>query len=110
MPQPQDKVATRCFLGTITYLPKFCPNLSAVVCPLRGLTHIKQDFLWADQHSQAFQQAKYLASTALCLRYFDVHAPVVLQVDASDYGLGAALLQPSLNRTSSGDVQWQPVA
>ena len=25
MPQPQDKVATRCFLGIITYLSKFCP-------------------------------------------------------------------------------------
>ncbi len=85
MPQPQDKAATRCFLGTITYLSKFCLNLSAVVRPLRDLTHIKQDFLWADQHSQAFQQAKYLVSTAPCLRYFDIHAPVVLQVDASDY-------------------------
>jgi hypothetical protein len=85
MPQPQDKAATRCFLGTITYLSKFCLNLSAVVRPLRDLTHIKQDFLWADQHSQAFQQAKCLVSTAPCLRYFDIHAPVVLQVDASDY-------------------------
>ncbi len=110
MPQPQDKAATRRFLGTITYLSKFCPNLSAVVRPLRDLTHIKQDFLWANQHFKAFQQAKYLVSTAPCLRYFDVHATVVLQVDASNYGLGTALLQPSLNRTSSGDVQWQPVA
>ena len=110
IPQPQDKAATRRFLGTITYLSKFCPNLSEVVHPLRNLTHTTQDFLWADQHSQAFQQAKHLVSTASCLRYFDVHAPVVLQVDASDYGFGAALLQPSSNRTSSGDVQWQPVA
>ena len=110
LPQPQDKAATRRFLGTITYLSKFCPNLSEVVHPLRNLTHTTQDFLWADQHSQALQQAKHLVSTAPCLRYFDVHAPVVLQVDASDYGLGAALLQPSSNRTSSGDVQWQPVA
>ena len=27
MPQPRDKAATRRFLGTITYLSKFCPNL-----------------------------------------------------------------------------------
>ena len=37
MPQPQDKAATRRFLGTITYLSKFCPNLSEIVHPLRFL-------------------------------------------------------------------------
>ena len=49
-------------------------------------------------------------SKAPCLRYFDVHAPVVLQVDASEYGLGAALLQPAMSTTSSADTLWQPVA
>ena len=95
MPQPQDKAATRRFLGTITYLSKFCPRLSEVVRPLRDLTHIDQKFLWADQHTEALRQAKELVSQAPCLRYFDVKAPVVLQVDASEYGLGAALLQPA---------------
>ena len=35
---------------------------------------------------------------------------VVLQVDASDYGLGAVLLQPSLSSTESSEIEWQPVA
>ena len=103
MPQPEDK-------GMITYLSKFCPHLSEVVRPLRDLTHIKLEFLWTDQHTEAFKRAKQLVSEAPCLRYFDVHAPVVLQVDASEYGLGAALLQPTDNLTDSTDVQWQPVA
>ncbi len=89
-----NKAATRCFLGTITYLSKFCPRLSEVVCPLCDLTHIDQKFLWADQHT-ALRQAKELVSQALCLCYFDVKAPVVLQVDTSEYGLGTALLQPA---------------
>ena len=110
MPQPQDKAATRHFLGIITYLSKFCRNLSEVVRPLRDLTHIKQDFLWSDQHSKAFMQAKELVSKAPCLRYFDVKAPVILQVDASEYGHGAALLQPATNTTNSSIIQWQPVA
>ena len=92
MPQPQDKAATRCFLGTITYLSKFCPNLSTVIRPLHDLTHVDKEFLWAAQHTEAFTKAKELVSKAPCLRYFDVNAPVVLQVDASEYGLGAALL------------------
>ena len=109
MPQPSDKVATRRFLRTITYLSKSCPNLSEVVHPLCDLTHIKQEFLWSEQHSRAFSQAKELVSKAPCLRYYDVNAPVILQVDASEYGLGAVLLQPATD-TNSGSIQWQPVA
>ena len=102
MPQTQDKAAT--------YLSKFCPNLSEIVHPLCVLTPVKQDFIWADQHTKAFNEAKQLVSTAPCLRYFDVCAPVVLQVDAPEYGLGATLLKPSTNLNASGDVQLQPVA
>ncbi|KAL9950929.1 hypothetical protein ACROYT_G043502 [Oculina patagonica] len=91
MPQPQNEAATRRFLGTITYLPKFCPRLSEVVRPLRDLTHIDEKFLWADQHTEALRQAKELVSQAPCLRYFGVKAPVVLQVDACEYGLDATL-------------------
>ena len=57
MPQPWAKAATRWFLGTVPYLVKFCPNLSEVVRPLRDLTHIKQEFLWSEQHSNAFAKA-----------------------------------------------------
>ena len=52
MSQPQDKAATRRFLGTVTYLTKFCPHLSEVVSPLRDLTHADQEFPWADQHTK----------------------------------------------------------
>ena len=54
MPPPQDKAATHWFLGTTTYLAKFSPNLSKVVCPLHNL---KQEFLWIEQHSKAFTEA-----------------------------------------------------
>ena len=52
----KPSAATRRFLGT--YLSKFCPHLSEVVLPLHGLTHIKQYFVWADQHTEAFTKAK----------------------------------------------------
>jgi len=44
--------------------------------------------------------------------YYDVNAPVVLQVDSSDYGLGAALLQPSKQHGDStlDESSLQPVA
>ena len=63
------------------------------------------EFIWADQHSEAFRKAKQLVSTAPCLRYFDIHAPVVLQDDASDYCLGSALLQPNTKPKGSNDTR-----
>lgn len=48
-------------------------------------------------------------SKAPCLHYFDINAPVLLQVDVSEYGLGAALLQPAIDPTGSSNIQWQPV-
>ena len=95
------------FLGTITYLAKFSPNLSEVVCPLGDLTHIKQEFLWSEQHSKAFAKAKELVSKTPCL---DINSPVVLQVDASHYGLGAALLQPVTDPNGKSNIEWKPVA
>lgn len=92
------------------YLSKFCPHLSRVGNPLWGLTHLKQQFIRADQNTKAFQEAKHLVSTAPCLRYFDMNSPVVLQGNALDYGLGAVLLQPSLSSTESLEIEWQPDA
>ena len=110
MPQPHDKAATRRFPGTITYPSKIWPHLSKVFHPLRDLTDLNQEFLWADQQTEAFRQAKHLVSQVPCLRYFDVNAQVVLQVDASEYGLGAAFLQPATHPAYSTDILWQPVA
>lgn len=106
MPHLEDKAATRRFIGTINYLSKFWPHLSEV----RDLTHNNQAFIWADQHTEAFTKAKDLVAKAPWLRYFDVRSSVVLQVDASEYGLGAALLQPTSSSSNLADIQWQPVA
>ena len=70
MPQPENKAATCRFLGTIMYLSKFCPHLSRVVHPLRDLTHLKQQFIWADQHTKAFQEAKLRQLLSLLSAYY----------------------------------------
>ena len=112
LPTPRDKQGVRRFLGAINYLSKFCPRLSSVTQPLRHLTKDDIPFLWSAQHQKAFDESKTLATTAPCLKYYDVSAPVVLQVDTSDYGLGAALLQPSQQNSdgSFDEKSLQPVA
>ena len=112
MPIPKDKQGIRRFLGAINYLSKFCPLLSTVTQPLQNLTRDDIHFLWSAEHQHAFDEAKALATSAPCLAYYDVAAPVILQVDAIDYGLGVALLQPSKHHSNGTPDEscLQPVA
>ncbi|MGH0142006.1 UNVERIFIED_CONTAM: hypothetical protein FKN15_074960 [Acipenser sinensis] len=48
---------------------------------------------WLPQHEAALEQIKHLVSNHPILKYYDVHEEVTLQCDASETGLGAALLQ-----------------
>ena len=104
MPTPRDKAAVLRFIGMVNYLSPFCKNLSTIIKPLRALTQNDSAFIWSEVQQQAFDDAKKLIANSPTLMYFDVHRNVVLQVDASDNGLGGALLQPN----SQG--QLQPVA
>lgn len=63
------------------------------------------------EHQQAFDEAKTLASSTKYLAYYDVNVPVVLQVDATDYGLGALLQLSKLHPDDTlDDSSLQPVA
>ena len=93
MNPPQDVKGVQRFLGMCNYLSRFTPNLAEIVKPLTELTHVNAVWSWSSQHDQAFKEAKRVIANATTLRYFDVNKPCVLQVDASDTGLGGALLQ-----------------
>ena len=95
MPSPSDKQAVQRFIGMVTYLNEFCPKLSTVIRPLHDLIKNDMAFIWASVHEKAFLEAKQLISSAPCLSFFNVNNEVVLQVDASETGLGGALLQPN---------------
>jgi hypothetical protein len=94
MPQPTDKLAVQRFIGMVTYLNSFCPSLASVIRPLHDLTKPDMQFIWSSIHEEAFKLAKNLIASAPCLTYFNVDNCVTLQVDASETGLGGALLQP----------------
>ena len=44
-------------------------------------------------YDKAFNDLKSLLSNPDCVRYYDVKKPITLQVDASQGGVGAALIQ-----------------
>ena len=103
MPMPQCKQDLRRFMGMVTYLGKFLPNLSSVSAPLREL--LQEDVLWHwnDNHTSAFEDIKTLITQSPVLKYFDPKLETKVSVDASQSGLGGVLLQKH-------DGNWFPVA
>ena len=93
MPAPVDKSALVRVLGMVTYLSKFSSNLSEFTRPLRDLLKEDAAWVWEAQQQQLFDQLKEKMSSLPVLRLFDRDAPMVVSVDASPFGLGAALLQ-----------------
>ncbi len=51
------------------------------------------EFYWNKPLSQAFKRRKDLCAEACTLAYYYVTKPLVIQCDASSFGLGAALVQ-----------------
>ena len=98
-----DMPALERFLGMVTYLGKFVPNLSEVSAPLRVL--LEKDIVWSfdTPQQQAFQELKLIITNAPVLKYFDPKLPIKVSSDASKSGLSATLEQ------KHGD-NWYPVA
>ena len=103
MPAPENRSDLQRFLGMVTYLGKFVPNLSEVSAPLRVL--LEKDIVWSfdTPQQQAFQELKLIITNAPVLKYFDPKLPIKVSSDASKSGLGATLEQ------KHGD-NWYPVA
>ncbi|XP_035690003.1 uncharacterized protein K02A2.6-like [Branchiostoma floridae] len=93
MKTPDDLRSLQRFLGMVNYLAKFLPHLSDVCEPLRRLTDKDAVWVWLETHDQAVKEVKKLVTAQPVLQYYDVEKEVTIQGDASDKGLGAALLQ-----------------
>ena len=92
MAPPANKQEVQTFLGMANYMSPFIPNLSTLTAPLRELITEKTPFCWNATYQQALDKIKESISNEVMLTYFDSSKPIVLQVDASLQGLGAALL------------------
>ena len=93
MPTPKNKDDVKRFLGFVTYLAKFIPNLSELDAPLRELLKIDAVFDWQPAQEEAFIKLKEQCCSQPVLKYFDVRKPVEIQCDASQHGLSAVLIQ-----------------
>ena len=93
MPTSESAEDLKRFLGVITDLQKFVPNMSQLAAPLRQL--LEKDVLWhwTNVHNEAFMKLKTVMTQTPVLQFFDVNKPVTLSVDASSKGMGAVIMQ-----------------
>ena len=93
MTKPKDRRELQTFLGLATYMGPFIPNLSSITAPLQEILKKNTTLEWNANYQQAFNEVKQAISEQITLNYFDSTKEVILQVDASTKGLGAALIQ-----------------
>lgn len=103
MDQPANVGELRSFLGMVTQLGKFIPNLAEKDKALRDLLSKKNHWYWGPDQQRAFTDLKHELSSTPVLQLYDPNRELKISADASSYGLGGVLLQ----RHQDG---WSPVA
>ena len=114
-PKPQTLSQLRQFLGLASYFRRFMEGFAQEAGPLHQLVgdlskqnkHLDKrrsrpvsiGVLWDERHDKAFESLKDKLVTAPLLGYADFGLPFILEVDASNTGLGAILSQEQEGKT-----------
>jgi hypothetical protein len=91
--RPSNVTEVRSFLGAAQYWRKFIANFSSIAAPLHAVTSVKQVFQWGGKQQQTFDTLKEKISSAPVLALPNLRQPFEIQTDASNYAMGAVLLQ-----------------
>ena len=94
-PRPTTKKQIRSFMGLAGYYRDFIPNFAALAAPLSDLTRKGQPnkVEWGEVQEKAYQSITALLTKEPILRLPDPGKTSFLRTDASDTGIGAALMQ-----------------
>lgn len=93
IPAPTTVKKVRQFLGAASWYRRFVPEFSKLAAPLTKLTHKTQRWIWGEDQQNAFEKLKEALTSAPVLTCPDFAKPFTLQTDASNLGVGAALIQ-----------------
>lgn len=93
MAAPTDKKGVRRLLGSANYYRQLMPNYALVVAPIVALTKKNAKFKWGIACERAWSDLKQLLLECVVLKFPSPNKPYKLYTDASDYSLGAILVQ-----------------
>lgn len=109
-PVPKTVQDVRKFMGLCQYYSTYMPNFASVAACITDLTKgvgpKNRKIDWSNDCQKAFETIKSLITSAPVLLMPDMSRPFRIECDASDYAVGAVLLQqdPAYND------DWKPVA
>ena len=92
MPAPNSVTKLQSFLGLVQYYAIYIANIHNLRAPLNELLKKGVKWEWTKECESAFQKIKRCLLSDLALAHFDPEKQIILATDASDYGVGAALL------------------
>jgi transposase InsO family protein len=103
-PIPRNRRELKSFLGTANFNRKFIANFSTIAGPLLDLDSkaIKSvSASWTDECTDAFTSLKNAIANAPVLQHVNFNLPFIVETDASNFAVGAALLQPESEFSST---------
>ncbi len=92
-PRPTTRKELQRFLGLANYLREFIKGCSEIAKPLTDLTSPMRLFCWNSPEEASFQQLKRALISAPVLCHTDSKKPFIVKPDASNFAVGAVLLQ-----------------
>lgn len=90
---PKDRKGLRSFLGALNQFQDFIPNYRSIVHCLDRMTSKSEAFVWTEEKIKAFECAKLALTSDLIQTIFDPEKQHIIEVDASDWAMGALLKQ-----------------
>jgi transposase InsO family protein len=97
-PTPTCVKDVQSFLGLANYYRKLVPGYSQHASGLYRFTKKGVPFVWDEEAEKSWQQLKDLyrkeAGGKAVVATFNYDAPIIMETDASDFALGAQLMQP----------------
>ncbi|GFW24739.1 retrovirus-related Pol polyprotein from transposon 17.6 [Trichonephila clavipes] len=93
IPPPKNVKQLQSFLKICSWYRKFIANFSEIARPLSNLTKKKAFWKWSEEEEKAFQTLKQCLVSPPILKQADFSKPFLIRTDASNYALGAVLLQ-----------------
>lgn len=83
----------RQIVGLVSWYRRFIPSFSTLCDPLTRLTRKNAIFQWEEECENALNKLKQHLVSAPILACPDFNLPFIVETDASDFGLGAVLVQ-----------------
>ena len=87
-PTPANHTDLQSYFGLANQLSSSTDAVSKLLLPMRRLLSSKHDFLWTEEHSQAFTEAKAKLVEVPTLAYLSLAKETRLCTDAADKALG----------------------